>query len=343
MRKWQRSALLHLHVALAVVGIGSSTPGIASELSPLQVRQVRGELVTFRRVRSEDARIRIASKVAEMGPAACAMLADMFKTELERAERNLSQSQLDPRWQKRVDQLRETMRGLRADPELSKEKIKEVGDPAFEELQELFASNRAAIIGRRRALTDLSLQLHSQRSFLDRLEKDDASPSAPKLLDALKDQSHRIDQLLDKHDEDPDVRLHEMTLDNLKRANGVDREAVNGMQQLNELRDMLGVPFLTVDPLLCEAAAEHSSDMAKHDFFSHESTVSGKRTFLDRAKLAGTTASAENIFIGSRESRSALKAWYYSPPHHKNMFNSKHSRLGLGQHSKRWTLMLGGR
>ena len=67
----------------------------------------------------------------------------------------------------------------------------------------------------------------------------------------------------------------------------------------------------------------------------------GKRSFTDRAALAGTSASAENIFAGSSDPHGANNGWFYSPGHHRNMFAGGHNRIGLGHHDGRWTQMFG--
>jgi uncharacterized protein YkwD len=80
--------------------------------------------------------------------------------------------------------------------------------------------------------------------------------------------------------------------------------------------------------------------MKRLGFFSHESPVPGKRTPGDRAALAGTSASAENIAAGQSKGVDAIGAWYYSPGHHKNMFGG-HARVGLGHSDTLWTQMFG--
>ena len=81
--------------------------------------------------------------------------------------------------------------------------------------------------------------------------------------------------------------------------------------------------------------------MQSQNFFSHESPVPDKNTPWDRAKLAGTTASGENIYMGSNVSIEAIKAWFLSPGHHKNMLSEGQRRQGLGREAKYWTQMFG--
>ncbi len=128
---------------------------------------------------------------------------------------------------------------------------------------------------------------------------------------------------------------------NQKLAAQVPAEEAEGVRLTNELRAMLGLTALVLDPRLCEAARGHSKDMAERGFFAHESPVPGKKTPWDRARLAGTSASAENIFAGSPKPQAAIDAWWGSPGHHRNMLNPGHHRMGMGVHAGRWTQMFG--
>ena len=114
-----------------------------------------------------------------------------------------------------------------------------------------------------------------------------------------------------------------------------------GTLELNRLRYLLGLSLVRIDPKLSDAARDHSKDMTNVGFFSHTSPVSGKRRFGQRAANFGTSASAENIAAGQRTGPGAIRAWWYSPGHHKNMLGG-HGRTGLGQHGSMWTQMFGG-
>jgi len=121
----------------------------------------------------------------------------------------------------------------------------------------------------------------------------------------------------------------------------VPREELLGTLELNRIRYLLGLPMVRIDPRLSDAARDHSKDMATLGFFSHTSPVKGKERFGQRAANFGTSASAENIAAGQSTGRGAIRAWWYSPGHHKNMLGG-HGRTGLGQHGRMWTQMFGG-
>ncbi len=113
-----------------------------------------------------------------------------------------------------------------------------------------------------------------------------------------------------------------------------------GVRDLNEMRMLLGLAPCLLDPKLCNAARDHSKDMATQKFFAHESPVPGKKTPWDRAKLTGTTASAENIAMGMKTPQEANHGWFLSPGHHVNMFGD-YARVGIGRHDVYWTQMFG--
>jgi len=118
-------------------------------------------------------------------------------------------------------------------------------------------------------------------------------------------------------------------------------EEYEGIRQLNRLRLHLGLNALAIDLKLCEAGRGHSEDMVRLRFFAHESPVPGKESPGKRAALAGTSGGAENIAAGQSSGAGAIRAWWYSPGHHRNMLGG-HGRVGLGRCESHWTQMFGG-
>lgn len=114
-----------------------------------------------------------------------------------------------------------------------------------------------------------------------------------------------------------------------------------GVEDANIMRLLAGYNALEIDPNLCAAARDHSKDMETHNFFAHNSPLKGKKTPWDRAKIFSTTASGENIFMGSTDPLAANRGWFFSPGHHRNMFDPRHKRIGLGQHNRHWTQLFG--
>ena len=109
----------------------------------------------------------------------------------------------------------------------------------------------------------------------------------------------------------------------------------------NLRRLLLGMNPLKIDMKLVAASRDHSKDMVEHKFFSHTSPVEGKRRFTKRANNFGTSASAENIAKGYDNGWNLFKGWWESPGHLKNMMRGA-KRVGIGQHKKHYTMMIGG-
>lgn len=108
----------------------------------------------------------------------------------------------------------------------------------------------------------------------------------------------------------------------------------------NLYRILVGKTPLKMNPKLCDAAREHSTDMKEHKFFAHESPLPGKRTPGDRAQRHGASASGENIYMGGKSAESAFWAWFLSLGHHKNMLGG-YAEIGVGNHEIYWTQMFG--
>lgn len=121
----------------------------------------------------------------------------------------------------------------------------------------------------------------------------------------------------------------------------MDAEEFSGTRALNTLRYLLGLSMVRIDPKLGDAARDHSDDMVRLSFFDHSSPVPGKRSFADRASRFGTSASSENIATGHDTGESAIRGWWYSPGHHRNMLGN-HVRTGLGRSGTMWTQLFGG-
>jgi hypothetical protein len=120
-----------------------------------------------------------------------------------------------------------------------------------------------------------------------------------------------------------------------------DPEEFAGTTALNRLRFLLGLALLRIDDRLGKCARDHASDMVTHDFFDHTSPLPGKRSPGDRAARFGTSGGAENIAAGHDTGPSAIRGWWYSPGHHRNMLGD-HGRTGLGRCEQTWTQMFGG-
>ncbi len=105
---------------------------------------------------------------------------------------------------------------------------------------------------------------------------------------------------------------------------------------INHERAQRGRGRLTVSSRLSKAAARHSADMARRNYFSHVSPAGS--TFLTRIKRTGylngarSWSAAENIAWGSGEHgtpRSIVRAWMRSSGHRANILG-RFRNVGLG-------------
>ena len=103
------------------------------------------------------------------------------------------------------------------------------------------------------------------------------------------------------------------------------------LTKVNEQRAANGCGALTMQSQLRSAARGHSADMARHDYFSHDSRNGGD--FVGRIKAAGykhATLLAENIAAGQRTPTAVMSSWMHSPPHRANILNCAFTEIGIG-------------
>lgn len=277
---------------------------------------------------------KLAAAVGELvaaGPEAAAGLAAHVDREVRRlaavAESRPKTAQFDDE----IATLRETLRGLREDPELSKEQLERAGLPALETLQAAWARREAALASWRTKQTTARGQAERLAAVVQAWQA--AGGDAAEATASVAAVQGRLG---------PDDPVAErVAAENMSLAAELAADVVPAMNAVNAMRIACGLAPLVFDPKLCTAAVMHSRDMESQGFFAHESPLPGKKTFSDRAVLAGTTACGENIFMGSAAGADAVRAWFLSPGHHKNMFGAEHVRQGLGRSGKHWTQLFG--
>jgi uncharacterized protein YkwD len=97
----------------------------------------------------------------------------------------------------------------------------------------------------------------------------------------------------------------------------------------NAERARAGCGALHPDSRLAAAAQGHSVDMAKRNYFSHD-TPEGVSPW-DRIKAAGyANPGAENIAYGYRTPADVMTGWMNSPGHRANILNCQLHALGVG-------------
>lgn len=342
MNSWLGRAWLCTSLGLCVLLLSSAVAVPASsaesdtELTREQKKKVRSLLAKFRQARAKTARrLEIYKDLAAVGPGALAELAALVDRELAGYEKQAEQLAASTPLDAEIEKLRKVMGELRADPNLTEEKLKRIGDPAMGGLQKLMSLKVKQEQQRYQQTQRLAKQVQTWVEFFEQLPASDESELSKETY------LERLGNITARFTEPSEFALaQQVAEENAKQYPKLARQTAAGLRFLNELHFALGLKPLVVDLKLCEAARGHSADMAQRGFFSHESPVPGKRTFAERAKAAGTTASAENIYQGSSSSRTAILGWFHSPGHHKNMFGA-HERQGLGHAGGHWTQVFG--
>jgi len=117
---------------------------------------------------------------------------------------------------------------------------------------------------------------------------------------------------------------------------------------LNQERGKDGLPPLTEQSQLTQAARLHSQDMACNQFFSHVSPTAGDVIERVTAQGYSYTAIGENIAAGQADPSSVVQAWMNSTGHRANIMNATYTQVGIGYASVGgsaagvfWTLLAG--
>lgn len=251
-----------------------------------------------------------------------------------------------------IASLRETVISTARAPQLTKQMIHDISDPAMDRLEELLSIQREQVLVFDKELAGNRDQLVSMLKLWPRIvshieEKNRAEFTALPSHDAFNTELKNKETLmammaLPMPDKDRQVMIDNHKFAKAAIAAGTMSEGeARGIEILNVIRLRAGLNADKIDAKLCDAGRDHCSDMIEYRFFAHESPVTGKTTPWDRAKLAETTANGENIFMGSGRAEDAIRAWWYSPGHHRNMMGT-HKRHGLGNEGNHWTQMFGG-
>jgi uncharacterized protein YkwD len=100
---------------------------------------------------------------------------------------------------------------------------------------------------------------------------------------------------------------------------------------INLERARLNLNPLTEDDRLSEAAAQHSRDMARNDFFSHRGFDGSMPE--NRASRQGYnwTYLSENLICGIAGPREIVKEWMASREHRNNMLSPLAVHIGIGR------------
>jgi uncharacterized protein YkwD len=99
---------------------------------------------------------------------------------------------------------------------------------------------------------------------------------------------------------------------------------------INQNRRRGGCGNLTLDRRLIEAAFGHATDMARRDYFAHESPNGDSPG--DRVTDAGFQWSryGENIARGPASAYEVVNGWMHSPEHRENIMDCRFQEMGVG-------------
>ena len=101
----------------------------------------------------------------------------------------------------------------------------------------------------------------------------------------------------------------------------------------NVERQKHGLAPLKIDEALSKVARVKSEDMAKQNYFSHNSPTYGSP--FDMMKQFGISyrTAGENIAMGQRSPQEVVNAWMNSEGHRANILNSNFTHIGVGHAS----------
>lgn len=120
-------------------------------------------------------------------------------------------------------------------------------------------------------------------------------------------------------------------------------EQVQYAEILNERRVVLGLRPYFLAEKLSAAAAQHSEEMVKLKYFSHDSPVPENKSFVDRIKNAAFEGAAggECIYAGGSTASAAHSGWWYSDGHRLILYANGQTAQGIAKYASTWTFLTG--
>jgi uncharacterized protein YkwD len=117
------------------------------------------------------------------------------------------------------------------------------------------------------------------------------------------------------------------------KATGLTSAESQVLALVNKERASAGCGALRSNAVLVAVARAHSTDMAVHRYFDHNSQ-DGRSPF-DRMRAAGYKGGlmGENIAAGQATPAAVMDAWMHSPGHRANILNCGYKVVGIGVHT----------
>jgi len=102
------------------------------------------------------------------------------------------------------------------------------------------------------------------------------------------------------------------------------------IELVNNERMQAGLNPLAPNWQLTRVARNKSEDMARNNYFSHQSPVYGSPFDMIRSFGIAFTAAGENIARGQTTAQSVMNAWMNSPEHRANILSNNFTEIGVG-------------
>lgn len=145
-------------------------------------------------------------------------------------------------------------------------------------------------------------------------------------------EKEEVTDIEDKYYEDiskEDINEYDsITINNIQNENTY-TDLINEVYEItNNYRSLVGVPSLTLDSSLVEAANIRAKELS--DSFSH-TRPNGSSCFTVLSELGISYGTAgENIAAGYSSSQSVMEGWRSSSVHYQNIISSKFKKIGIG-------------
>ena len=145
-------------------------------------------------------------------------------------------------------------------------------------------------------------------------------------------EKEEVTDIEDKYYEDiskEDINEYDsITINNIQNENTY-TDLINEVYEItNNYRSLVGVPSLTLDSSLVEAANIRAKELS--DSFSH-TRPNGSSCFTVLSELGLSYGTAgENIAAGYSSSQSVMEGWRSSSGHYQNIISSKFKKIGIG-------------
>jgi uncharacterized protein YkwD len=107
--------------------------------------------------------------------------------------------------------------------------------------------------------------------------------------------------------------------------------------ELNHIRGRYRLHHLRLNKKLSRAARRHARDMARRNYFSHDTLGGG--SFLDRIRRTGYLRGAHSWIVGENLAWGSkgycrpwviMRMWMHSPGHRANILNGAFREIGIG-------------